>query len=134
MYAKEKSRAMNRREKKLSPPNATSQATVLADWLTVIRDFNSLYNQLSACLVTSARQPTSSAPVIPWVGQCHTDQINALLVTMHNELESMLNDADRFEQLNTQEGYAQLAVHITHIKQLNQQAQVLLCLASLPTG
>jgi hypothetical protein len=68
------------------------------------------------------------------VGQCRIDQINTLLIAMHSELEMMLNDADRFEHLDTQEGYDQLTVHVVHLKQLNQQAQILLCLASLPTG
>ncbi|QJD79957.1 hypothetical protein [Spirosoma rhododendri] len=125
---------MNRRERNLLQPDTNSQSIVLANWLAVIGDFNSLYNQLSNCLAASAHSPVISAQDPPWVGNCRTTQIKALLSTMHNELEIMLNDADRFENLNTKEGYAQLAIHVTHLRQLNEQAQILLCLASLPTG
>jgi len=69
-----------------------------------------------------------------WIGQCSVSQVKTLIATMHNELEAMLKDANQFEHLTEQEGYEQLANHVEHVCQLNQQANTLLYLTSLPTG
>lgn len=93
-----------------------------------------LHSQLSDCLAASNHSLTSPTKTVYWVGQCSVEQVKALIATMHSELKTMLDDANQFEYLTSQEGCEQLASHVEHVSQLNQQAKMLLCLASLPTG
>ncbi len=116
-----------------SEPNP-SQEDLLANWVTVIAEFHSLYTQLNDCLVASNHSLTSSSETTQRIGQCTTSQVKALIATMLSELEAMLSDANQFEHLTEQEGYERLADHVDHVRQLNQQAKTLVCLASLPTG
>jgi hypothetical protein len=112
----------------------TSQEDLLACWLTVIAEFHALYTQLNDCLVASNHSLTSSPEVTGWIGQCSVSQVKTLTAAMHSELEAMLNDANQFEQLTEQAGFEQLASHVDHVYQLNQQAKTLLYLTSLPAG
>lgn len=112
----------------------TGQEDLLACWLTAIAEFHSLHTQLSDCLAVRNHSLTSPPETAQWIGQCSVRQVKVLIATMHSELEAMLNDAIQFEHLTEQEGYEQLANHVNHVRQLNQQAKTLLCLASLPTG
>lgn len=108
--------------------------TLLARWLTVIADFHFLHAQLRDSLLAHAHTPVSSPEATRWIGQCDTHQMNALLATMHSELEAMLNDANQFNHITRHEGYARLTTHVDHVAQLNQQAKALLYLTSLPIG
>lgn len=110
------------------------QVTLLARWLTVIADFHFLHAQLRDSLLAHAHTPVSSPEATRWIGQCDTHQMNALLATMHSELEAMLNDANQFNHITRHEGYARLTTHVDHVAQLNQQAKALLYLTSLPIG
>lgn len=110
------------------------QVTLLARWLTVIADFHFLHAQLSDLLLAHAHTPVSSPEATRWIGQCDTHQMKVLLATMHNELETMLSDANQFDHITRHEGYARLTTHVDHVDQLNQQANALLYLASLPIG
>ncbi len=126
---------MHCRKNDLHQPGAgSSQEDLLASWVTVIAEFHSLHTQLSDCLAASSHSLTSSSKTTQWIGQCSAGQVKTMMATMHSELETMLNDANQFEHLTEQKGYEQLANHVAHVCQLNQQAKTLLCLALLPTG
>ncbi|MBD2705138.1 hypothetical protein IC229_31235 [Spirosoma sp. BT702] len=104
---------------------------ILINWSVAATDFFHQYNQISLYLDSIHHTPRHE---MNWIGQYHVPQLISLQATMRNELERLLLDIDQIDQQSIANRYEQLANHTRILRQLNQQANMLLELALLPAN
>ncbi|AKD56054.1 hypothetical protein SD10_15275 [Spirosoma radiotolerans] len=110
---------------------------VLTKWLEAASTFYNHYNQLRpyATLVSSG-QDLSAAKFVNQ-SQCPAGQLRRLLGRMHQELEMLVQDMDQAETPDsgcTQQQCRKLTTHTRILTQLNQRAQTMSLLITLPAS
>lgn len=110
---------------------------VLTKWVEAASTFYNHYNQLRpyAALVSSEQGVKPTAFVNQ--SQCPAGQLRRLLGRMHQELDMLVQDMDQDdapESGYTQQQCRKLASHTRILTQLNQRAQTMSLLITLPAS
>jgi hypothetical protein len=116
---------------------ACKPESILADWLRTITNFQSNYYQLVTCIRQKRIEQELRVRNTAYIGQCPKSHLVNLLSTMREELSKLDQDIDQLSQVNqssTATNYRKLLIHTRVLKQLNQQAQNALYLATLSSS
>ena len=113
--------------------NEAAGAGIVADWLLAINCFHTHYHQLTTYANGEGPLFGLANGVAANRGQCPVARLRVLLTRMQEELENLWQDlelAQLTDQTNSGQKFKRLARHTRRLNKLNQQAQIMLLLAT----
>ncbi len=114
-----------------------TQAQVVANWVEAAFKLHENYKSLITCLNENKAEKEWDSKKPQFIGQCPTEQLVRLLLTMQTELEKLLLDMDSVDSSSLpdyKKNYKKLASHTMILNRLNQQAQTRLLLTTFTSA